>query len=154
MEIIRMEVGPLATNAYLVKDEAGADGAVIDPGADGKRIAQRCADAGLAPLYIINTHAHPDHIGANAALKAAFPAVMLCLTRAAAARLSDADTDLMTHFGDARPSPTMPTVLRIRSHVGRRMNSFFWLSRFWRMPSVTETMERFSSNTPRAMPFT
>ena len=112
MEIIRMEVGPLATNAYLVKDEAGADGAVIDPGADGKRIAQRCADAGLTPLYIINTHAHPDHIGANAALKAAFPAVMLCLTRAAAVRLSDADTDLMTHFGDARPSPAPDMILK------------------------------------------
>ena len=35
-----------------------------------------------------------------------------------------------------------------------RMNSFFWLSRFWRMPSLTDTMERFSSSTPKAMPFT
>jgi hypothetical protein len=34
------------------------------------------------------------------------------------------------------------------------MNSFFWLSRFWRMPSATETVERFSSSTPSAMPFT
>ena len=34
------------------------------------------------------------------------------------------------------------------------MNSFFWLSRFWRMPSATETVERFSSSTPSAMPLT
>ena len=34
------------------------------------------------------------------------------------------------------------------------MKIFFWLSRFWRMPSVTETVERFSSSTPSAMPFT
>ena len=35
-----------------------------------------------------------------------------------------------------------------------RMNSGFWLSRFWRMPSDTDTVERFSSNMPRAMPLT
>jgi hypothetical protein len=31
---------------------------------------------------------------------------------------------------------------------------FFWLSRFWRMPSDTETVERFSSSTPSAIPLT
>ena len=89
MDIIRMEVGPLGTNAYLLKDSASAYGAVIDAGADGRRIVQRCAEAGLTPLYIINTHAHPDHIGGNAALMEAFPAAQLCLSRAAAMRLSD-----------------------------------------------------------------
>ena len=34
------------------------------------------------------------------------------------------------------------------------MNSFFWLSRFWRMPSDTDTVERFNSSTPSAMPLT
>ena len=111
MEIIRLEVGPLATNAYLLKDDASADGAVIDPGADGARLVKRCAEAGLAPLYVINTHAHPDHIGANAALKEAFPGVQLCLTRAAAMRLSDSDTDLMLSFGDARPSPAPDMII-------------------------------------------
>jgi hypothetical protein len=34
------------------------------------------------------------------------------------------------------------------------MNSFFWLSRFCRMPSDTDTLDRFSSSTPSAMPLT
>ena len=34
------------------------------------------------------------------------------------------------------------------------MKTFFWLSRFCRMPSATETVERFNSSTPSAMPFT
>jgi hydroxyacylglutathione hydrolase len=118
MRIIQLEVGPLATNAYLLKDEESADGAVIDPGADGGRIANRCAEAGLKPLYIINTHAHPDHIGGNAALKEAFPSAMLCLSRAAAMRLSDADTDLMVAFGDARPSPPPEMILKEGDELG------------------------------------
>ena len=34
------------------------------------------------------------------------------------------------------------------------MKSGFWLSRFWRMPSLTDTVERFSSSTPSATPLT
>ncbi len=34
------------------------------------------------------------------------------------------------------------------------MNAFFWLSRFWRIPSLTDTVERLSSSTPMAMPLT
>lgn len=118
MQIVRMEVGALATNAYLLKDDASADGAVIDPGAEGDRIARRCADMGLAPLYIINTHAHPDHIGGNAALKDAFPAAQICVSRLSAMHLVDSDTRLSFPIGDVRPSPSPNMVLKAGDELG------------------------------------
>jgi len=111
MKITRLEVGPLATNAYLLKDEASSEGAVIDPGAEGARIARRCEEVGLVPLYIINTHAHPDHIGGNAALKQAFPAAQVCMSRGAAIRLADADTDMAVLLGAGAPSPAPELLL-------------------------------------------
>ncbi len=52
------------------------------------------------------------------------------------------------------PSLSLPAMMSWMVAKNGRMNSFFWLSRFWRMPSVTDTVERFSSSTPRAMPLT
>ena len=34
------------------------------------------------------------------------------------------------------------------------MKTFLWLSRFCRMPAATDTVDRFNSSTPSAMPFT
>ncbi len=118
MKIVRLEVGPLATNAYLLKDDASQDGAVIDPGAEGARIARRCADIGLVPLYIVITHAHPDHIGGAAALKDAFPSAQVCLSHAGAVRLVDADTQLSIPLGDVRPSPPPSMVLKEGDELG------------------------------------
>ena len=89
MLIIRLEVGPLASNAYLVRDNGGEEGAVIDPGAEGDRIVQRCRTEGIVPRLLINTHGHVDHIGANASLKAAFPDALLCVGARDADRLTD-----------------------------------------------------------------
>ncbi len=85
---------------------------MIDPGAEGDRIARRCADIGMTPLYVINTHAHPDHIGGNAALKDAFPYAQICVARLAAAQLVDSDTRLSIPLGDVRPSPSPNMILK------------------------------------------
>jgi len=53
-----MEVGPLASNAYLLSNDGGGEGAVIDPGAEGDRIIQRCRTEGIVPRLLINTHGH------------------------------------------------------------------------------------------------
>ena len=59
-----MEVGPLAVNCYLVGEEAGRDGIIIDPGADAGSILKRVKALGLDIKSIVLTHAHFDHIGA------------------------------------------------------------------------------------------
>lgn len=89
MIVIRLEVGPLAANTYLLKDGEGRAGAVIDPGDEGDRIVRRCRQEGLEPRFIINTHGHIDHVGANEALKEAFPEAALCIGAGDAGRLAD-----------------------------------------------------------------
>lgn len=63
-----IEVGPLATNSYLIAAADGADGAVIDPGDDVEKIIAAAERRRLHITHIINTHGHWDHIGAVAAL--------------------------------------------------------------------------------------
>ena len=65
------------SNCYLVGCPETLEGIIIDPGAEGKRIINRIADLRLKIKYIINTHGHIDHIGANSEVKAAFQAPLL-----------------------------------------------------------------------------
>jgi hydroxyacylglutathione hydrolase len=75
--IERLEVGPFASNCYLVACSETKEAFIIDPGADGKRIIKRVADLGLKVKYIINTHGHIDHVGSNSEVKEAFAVPIL-----------------------------------------------------------------------------
>lgn len=105
MIVIRMQAGPLETNAYLVKADHAPDGLIVDPGGEGERIAERCRREGLQPGYIVNTHGHADHVGGNAALKAAFPDAELCIGRGDADRLTDPSENLSAVFPPEAESP-------------------------------------------------
>jgi glyoxylase-like metal-dependent hydrolase (beta-lactamase superfamily II) len=61
-------VGALQVNCYILGSEATKEVVVIDPGSNGDKIIQLIDEMGLKLKYIINTHAHFDHIGGNAAL--------------------------------------------------------------------------------------
>jgi len=67
MDIQHLIVGPLRTNCYLLAD--GPDLAIIDPGGDAAAIEQAIQKLSASPKYIINTHGHFDHVGANLQLK-------------------------------------------------------------------------------------
>ena len=58
-------VGALETNCYLVYCEETRACAVIDPGADPRKIFAAVAELELMPVLVLNTHGHVDHIGAN-----------------------------------------------------------------------------------------
>lgn len=79
MRITCLEVGPLGTNCYVVQDEATGEGLVIDPGGSADEVIGACREMGMSPSCIVNTHAHADHVGANAALKDEFPQAMFCI---------------------------------------------------------------------------
>ncbi|WP_258359942.1 MBL fold metallo-hydrolase [Moorella sulfitireducens (nom. illeg.)] len=70
-------VGPIGTNCYLIGCQETKEGAIIDPGAEGQRILAAAGEAGLKIRYIINTHGHIDHIGANGVIKNATGASIL-----------------------------------------------------------------------------
>ncbi len=72
MNIISITVSTFATNCYLVSCPETNETVIIDPGAEGKRIIEKIKTLNLDVKYIINTHGHVDHIGANSILKEEF----------------------------------------------------------------------------------
>lgn len=55
----------METNCYIFGSAKSREVVIIDPGADYDRIRQVLDDEKLTPGFIINTHGHIDHTGAN-----------------------------------------------------------------------------------------
>ena len=69
LAIDRYELGPSATNCYLVRATRGApEAVVVDPGDDATSLRLELARAGARCSGILVTHCHWDHIGAVADL--------------------------------------------------------------------------------------
>jgi hydroxyacylglutathione hydrolase len=69
LEVVQVPV--LSDNyVYLVHDAASGDTAVVDP-AVAEPVLEAAAARDWRITQILNTHWHPDHVGANAAIKAA-----------------------------------------------------------------------------------
>ena len=71
MIIEKLEVGPFASNCYIVGSESKKEGMIIDPGADAEEILKKVKDLGLFIKLIVLTHAHIDHISALKEVKEA-----------------------------------------------------------------------------------
>jgi glyoxylase-like metal-dependent hydrolase (beta-lactamase superfamily II) len=56
-------VGPIQANCVLVGDQKANTMAIIDPGGEPERIAQRVRASGLEPSIVLLTHGHLDHAG-------------------------------------------------------------------------------------------
>ncbi|KYH32358.1 MBL fold metallo-hydrolase [Neomoorella mulderi] len=104
-------VGPIGTNCYLVGCQETKEGAVIDPGAEGERILAAAREAGLKIRYIINTHGHIDHIGANGAIKNATGAAIL-IHRDDAPFLTEPGRNLSVLMGTRVSSPGADRLLQ------------------------------------------
>ena len=67
MIVKQCEVGNFAIFSYLVGDEESQEGLFIDPADDTTRLLAEAKSLGLNKIkYVINTHAHVDHIMGNA----------------------------------------------------------------------------------------
>ncbi len=61
MKLAQVSVGMLATNCYLVADDAGRC-AVIDPGSHTEKILKKAEEQGFTIEAILLTHGHFDHV--------------------------------------------------------------------------------------------
>ena len=67
--IEKREVGPIMANCYMLGCEETKEAVVIDPGAEADMILTTLASLKLKVKYILNTHGHFDHVGANRRMK-------------------------------------------------------------------------------------
>lgn len=60
MEVVRLPVGELEANCYLLV--SGATALVIDPGDGAETVIRHLKERGVRPTAIVFTHGHYDHI--------------------------------------------------------------------------------------------
>lgn len=68
LEVDALQLGPIGTNCYVVREAGSTDAFVVDPGDDADRVLELAHDRGLEIRDILVTHCHWDHVGAVAAL--------------------------------------------------------------------------------------
>ncbi|MFH1868570.1 MAG: MBL fold metallo-hydrolase [Candidatus Omnitrophota bacterium] len=60
-----LAVGAMEANCYIFGSAKTKEVVIIDPGGDHEKIKKLLDENSLIPKFIINTHGHIDHIGAN-----------------------------------------------------------------------------------------
>jgi len=65
LEVHQLPVGEMESNCYLILDSETRKAILVDPGADGEKIARWVAEKKAEIECILITHGHADHIGAN-----------------------------------------------------------------------------------------
>lgn len=63
--VVRLVVGPLMVNCYIVGCKETKEAVVIDPGGDVPKIVSELVKKDFTVKYILNTHGHWDHTGGN-----------------------------------------------------------------------------------------
>jgi hydroxyacylglutathione hydrolase len=73
MNVHALTVGPFEENAWFLHDPVAREVVLVDPGDEARRLAAEVERLGARPVAIWITHAHLDHIGGVAGLKARWP---------------------------------------------------------------------------------
>jgi glyoxylase-like metal-dependent hydrolase (beta-lactamase superfamily II) len=112
MKVETLIVGPIQACCYVVSFPPDSEALVIDPGGDGEEIVSYLKKKKLKPVYLVNTHGHIDHIGANAELKKAFPDALLCIHPEDKPMLGASGKNLSTELGFSYTSPEPDKLLK------------------------------------------
>jgi hydroxyacylglutathione hydrolase len=112
LQIRTIESMPFAENTYVVWLSPRREALVIDPGLEPDLVLDCLRDEELTVAAILNTHGHGDHIGGNAAVKAAFPQAPLIIGINEAPLLADPNANLSAPFGLPITSPPADQLVR------------------------------------------
>lgn len=105
-------VGLMEVNCYILADKRTREAVIIDPGADYDRIKERLERIKVLPKYVLDTHGHADHIGANGQFK-----LPILIHRLDALFLSDPKKNLSTMFGLVVFSPKADRLLEDNDEI-------------------------------------
>lgn len=72
MIIESIVTGSFMENAWILGDEENKHAIIFDPGDNVSNIIGKMNELNLTPVFILNTHTHPDHLGAAAELQKRF----------------------------------------------------------------------------------
>ena len=72
LEVLRLPVGQMAANCYIVFDSESGQAIIIDPGDDGQHIMGTIVKHAVTPTSIVATHGHFDHIMAACELQISY----------------------------------------------------------------------------------
>lgn len=97
MKYIKLELAPIQTNCYIVFNEIGGEGYIIDPASNAEKIAKVISENGLKPKGILLTHGHFDHIGASDDLRKLYK-IPLCIHENDAEMLENATSNCSASF--------------------------------------------------------
>jgi hydroxyacylglutathione hydrolase len=92
LAVERYELGPIATNCYVVRaSEEASKAVVIDPGGEAAELSRELERLGVTCVGILITHGHWDHLGGVADLAEATgaPVHMAAEERIALERIND-----------------------------------------------------------------
>ena len=99
-------VGTVGANCYIFGDEQTGEVAIIDPGAEAEKIKKCLEQNAYLARFIINTHGHIDHIGAND--KFGLP---IFIHKEDASFLTDSTKNLSLWMGSPYKSPSASRLL-------------------------------------------
>jgi len=77
LKIETFPVGLLQCNCSIIACDETQEAIIVDPGGDAPNILQKVQEQGLSVKYLLHTHAHFDHVGATAEVRAATGAKVL-----------------------------------------------------------------------------
>ncbi len=107
----QFEVGSFAVFCYLIADEEAREGLFIDPADETDELISKAKSHGLTKIkYIVNTHAHVDHIMGNSEMKKKTGAEIV-VHEADASLLTQTPPDLLMMFS-AKPSPPADVLVK------------------------------------------
>ena len=110
MFLKQFEVGNFAVFAYLLGEDGGGPGLVIDPAGDADQIISVASRHRITIQYILNTHAHVDHVTGNEEMKRKTEAQIVIHEKDAPA-LTRIPISMHSMFG-GRPSPPADRIVK------------------------------------------
>lgn len=69
LEVVRLVLGPIQSNGYLLARSGGSSAVIIDPGAEPGKVVAALEEMEAEPVAILLTHAHLDHVGGVAGVR-------------------------------------------------------------------------------------